>query len=460
MSDGRPRAHDLSTRILYGLLLGAAAGSALNLLSKPAKDAPPSPVYDAALWFADNVANPAGQVFLRILFMVVVPLVFCSLTLGVAGIGSLKSLGRLGARALGWFVGTTALAVAIGLLLVNTVQPGRQIDAAKAAEIRAEFQGDAGTRLQQAREGTGFSVDTFVRIVPRNVVKAAGDERETLGVIFFALMVGIALTALSQEGTRTFREFLRTLYDCCVVILGYAMRLAPYGVAGLIFTVTLKLGIDVLGTLLAYVAVALGGLLLHQFVVLGILARTFGGVAPREFFRRTRLLMVTAFSTSSSNATLPTTMRTAIDEFGVPERIAGFVLPLGATMNMNGTALFEGVAVLFLAQVAGVDLSLASQALVILLAVLTAIGAAGVPGGSLPLLAVVLGQVGVPPEMLGLILGVDRLVDMARTVPNVCSDLLCALWLTRGERGPPAGPPPLPPAGRGAILPAASGDPG
>jgi DAACS family dicarboxylate/amino acid:cation (Na+ or H+) symporter len=168
-------------------------------------------------------------------------------------------------------------------------------------------------------------------------------------------------------------------------------------------------------------------------VVVGFLVRRFTGVPPREFFSRARVMMATAFSTSSSNATLPTSLRTATEEFGVPQNVAGFVLPLGATMNMNGTALFEGVVVLFLAQVAGVELTLGAQATVIVLAVLTAIGAAGVPGGSLPLLAVVLSQVGVAPEMLGLIIGVDRIIDMARTVPNVTSDLVCAMWVARKE---------------------------
>jgi Na+/H+-dicarboxylate symporter len=228
-----------------------------------------------------------------------------------------------------------------------------------------------------------------------------------------------------------FLDVLQVLYDLCVTILGFAMKLAPLGVAGLIFTVTVKLGFDILVALAYYVAVVLLGLVVHQFVVLGILGKVFAGVGPRALFGRSRTLMVTAFSTSSSNATLPTTIRTAVEEFRVPPQIAGFVLPLGATMNMNGTALFEGVSVLFLAQVAGVDLSLGTQAIVVCLAVLTAIGAAGVPGGSLPLLAVVLGQVGVPPDMLGLILGVDRLIDMTRTVPNVTSDLICSIWVAK-----------------------------
>ena len=184
---------------------------------------------------------------------------------------------------------------------------------------------------------------------------------------------------------------------------------------------------------MVYVGVAMAGLLIHQFVVLPALALFFAGVSPMRLLRGCRSLLVTAFSTSSSNATLPTTIRTAVDEFGVPPQIAGFVMPLGATMNMNGTALFEGVTVLFLAQVAGIELSLVSQLIVVLLSILTAIGTAGVPGGSLPLLAIVLAQVGVEPGMIALILGTDRIVDMTRTMPNVTSDLVCSLWLAKRE---------------------------
>lgn len=421
------------TKILLGLVVGALAGVYVNATWAPARGQPAGETYARCLWFADNVANPAGQVFLRMLFMVVVPLVFASLVLGVAGIGASGALGRVGARTIGWFLATTSLAVVLGLALVNVTRPGDAVDRAKADEIRALFQKDATTKIDQAQQGTGFGVDTFVNIVPRNVVRAAGDDRETLGVIFFALMLGIAATRYPAEKTKTFLDFLQTLYDLCVTVLGFAMKLAPYGVAGLIYTVTAKLGVDVIKALGFYVGVAIFGLLFHQFVVLGALVAVFARLNPFRFFARIRGLMVTAFSTSSSNATLPTTIRTATDEFGVPPTIAGFVMPLGATMNMNGTALFEGVTVLFLAQVAGVELSLGSQAAVLGLAVLTAIGAAGVPGGSLPLLALVLAQVGVPPDMLGLILGVDRLVDMTRTVPNVTSDLVGALWVARKE---------------------------
>jgi DAACS family dicarboxylate/amino acid:cation (Na+ or H+) symporter len=422
----------LPTRILLGLVLGAAAGTTLNLLLAPAKGVE-SVAYDRLQWVANNVANPVGQVFLRLLFMVVVPLVFCSLVCGVAGIGDLRRLGRIGRRTILWFLGTTALATCLGLLLVNAFEPGKSLDAQTALEVKTLFASKAKETMDNAARGTGFGIDTFLSIIPKNVVAAAADPSAALGVIFFALMIGIAVTRLPAERTRVFVDFLQTFYDACVEVLGFAMRLAPYGVFGLVFAVTAKLGLPVIAALGYYVVVAMAGLLLHQFVVLPLLAYGLVGLTPRMFLGRARGLLVTAFSTSSSNATLPTTIRTAVDEFGVPPSVANFVLPLGATMNMNGTALFEGVAVLFLAQVAGVELPLVSQAIVIALAVLTAIGTAGVPGGSLPLLTIVLSQVGVPPDMIGLIIGVDRLVDMTRTMPNVSSDLLCSVWITKKE---------------------------
>jgi DAACS family dicarboxylate/amino acid:cation (Na+ or H+) symporter len=221
-----------------------------------------------------------------------------------------------------------------------------------------------------------------------------------------------------------------------MVIIGFAMRLAPIGVAALIFSVTAKFGFDVLRSLALYVITVLAALTIHQFGVIGLLAKLVIGINPRSFFSRVRALMVTAFSTSSSNATLPTTIRTAEENFGVPREVAGFVLPLGATMNMNGSAMFEGMTVLFLAQVFGISLDIFTQVIVVVLSVITAIGVAGVPGGSIPLLVMVMAMVGIPGEGIALILGVDRILDMARTVPNVTGDLLTSLIVARSERLP------------------------
>ena len=431
-SGARKRGLSLPTKILIGLVVGASVGLTLNLLYAPELGGVKSSTYVEIEWYADKVVKPFGDLFLRLLFMVVVPIVFSSLFLGVAGLGSVQKLGSLGGRTLLWFLGTTVAAVLLGIFLVTVIAPGKAVSPEVAAQIKAQYLGDAQARIQQGAQAKGW-IQMLVDIVPRNVVGAAADNGKVLGLIFFALVLGAAAIRLPAERTRVLRELLEGIYELCVRVLGWVMQLAPYGVACLIFHATAKLGIDVMKLVGFYFLTAMGGLLLFQVVVITALAKVFAGLSPGRFYRGCRTLIVTAFSTSSSNATLPTTIRTATDEFGAPKEIAGFVMPLGATMNMNGTALFEGVSILFLAQVYGTPLGIGQQLLVVGMAVLTAIGAAGVPGGSIPLLAIVLTQVNVPPEMLALILGVDRLVDMTRTVPNVTSDLVCSLWLARRE---------------------------
>jgi DAACS family dicarboxylate/amino acid:cation (Na+ or H+) symporter len=412
----------LHTKILIGLVLGALGGTISNLVLQGDPQ---------LMWVVDNILNPIGQVFLRMLFMVVIPLVFTSVTLGVASLGDPRRIGRIGAKTLGYFLFTTALAATIGLIMVNAIQPGNAIDEVTRTALMTEFSSQAGERMQQA-SASRFGIDTFVNIVTRNPVKSAADG-DMLGLIFFSLVFGIALTLIPGERSEPVMKVLDGIAGAVMVIIGFAMKLAPIGVFGLIFTVTAKFGYQFLQSLLLYVVTVLAGLALHQFLVIPLLARTLAGVSPGEFFRGVRELVVTAFSTSSSNATLPTTIKTATRNFGVPKEIAGFVLPLGATMNMNGTALFEGMTVLFLAQVFGISLGLTTQIIVVVMAVITAVGVAGVPSGSIPLLVMVLGMVGVPGEGIALILGVDRILDMCRTVPNVTGDLLTSLVITRSE---------------------------
>jgi DAACS family dicarboxylate/amino acid:cation (Na+ or H+) symporter len=412
----------LHTKIFIGLLLGATLGTVGNLQFHGAP---------WLTWFTGNVAGPVGQVFLRMLFMVVVPLVFTSICLGVASLGDIRRIGRIGTKTLTFFLATTALAVVLGLTLVNLIRPGDQISPEVRDRLMAEYSSQAGERLVQAQE-TKFGIETFTNIVPRNPVEAAA-KGDMLGLIFFALVFGIALTLMPGERAGPVLRFLEGVGDAVMLMIGFAMKLAPYGVFALIFGVTAKFGFDVLRSLALYVVTVLLGLALHQFGVLTALARVIAGIRPREFLRRIETLMITAFGTSSSNATLPTTIRTATDRFGVPKEIAGFVLPLGATMNMNGTALFEGMTVLFLAQVFGVDLSLGTQVIVVIMSVITAVGVAGVPSGSIPLLVMVLGMVGVPGEGIALVLGVDRILDMSRTVPNVTGDLLTSIYITKSE---------------------------
>jgi DAACS family dicarboxylate/amino acid:cation (Na+ or H+) symporter len=299
------------------------------------------------------------------------------------------------------------------------------------AELLDTYSSLASDRISASKEN-GFGIHTFVNIVPRNPLAAASGG-DMLGLIFFTIVFGIALTKLPAAVSAPVIRVLDGIGQAVSVMIGFAMKIAPIGVTGLIFSVTAQFGLSVLRSLSLYVIMVLLALAIHQFGVITLLARVLVGIRPSDFFRRTRSLIVTAFSTSSSNATLPTTIRTAQEEFGVPKEIAGFVLPLGATMNMNGTALFEGMTVLFLAQVFGVDLSLPMQLVVVVMSVITAIGVAGVPGGSIPLLAMVLEIVGVPGTGIALILGVDRILDMSRTVPNVTGDLLTSLIVTKSE---------------------------
>jgi DAACS family dicarboxylate/amino acid:cation (Na+ or H+) symporter len=372
------------------------------------------------------VMEPVGQVFLRMLLMTVVPLVFCSLAVGVSQLGDLSQLGRIGVKTLGYFLVTTAMATVIGLVLVNTIQPGVGLPQETTDALQKAYGGKASRTSE-------FGIDTFVKIVPKNPIESATRTEDMLSVIFFALLVGIGLTMIRKDRSQAVLRVLEGIGDLMVVIIGFAMKLAPYGVFALIFTTTSRLGFEFVGMLGKYVLVVITGLAIHFFGGFSFLLWTFSRLNPLWFFNKVRNVVVTAFSTSSSNATLPTSIKTAEEELGVPPQIAGFVLPLGATMNMNGTALFEGVTVVFLAQVFNVPLDFGQQAIVILMAVITAIGAAGVPGGSIPLLMMVLATVGVPEQGIALVLGVDRILDMCRTTLNVIGDLTAATFITRSE---------------------------
>lgn len=420
----KTRGMSLHTRILLGLVLGAMCGIAVNLYGYHTGSQPQ--FIQPLLTY---VMDPLGQIFLRLLLMTVVPLVFASLAIGVAQFGDLGRLGRIGAKTFFFFVITMTLATTIGLVLVNTVQPGVGLPEETRQHLQETYAAKGG---EGAPRPASFGIQTFVNIIPRNPLLAA-TQMDMLGVIFFALLVGIGLTTIDRERGRALFVVLEAIGDVMVFIISLAMRFAPYGVFALIFAVTSRFGLDLLRQLGMYVGIVILGLAIQMFGVLSILVRVLAGLNPIVFFQKVRDVIVTAFSTSSSNATLPTSLKITQEELGVPGPVAGFVLPLGATMNMNGTALYEGVTTVFLAQVFGVSLSLTDQIIVVALSVLTAIGAAGVPGGSLPLLAMVLTSVGVPAEALGLILGVDRLLDMCRTTLNVVGDIAAAVFVARSE---------------------------
>jgi len=392
-------------------MVGAVGGSVLQL-------------------FAANVASPVGQIFLRLLLMTVIPLVFCSIVLGVAGLGDIRKVGRVGVRSIGYFLVSTAISATIGIVLVNLARPGEGL----SPEVRDQLMASYQTQVQglQAGGATKFGVDMLVNFFPRNPIQAAA-SMDMIGLIVFSLIFGAALTLIPEDKAKPVVRVLDAVGEAIVKIIGMAMKLAPYGVFGLIFYVTSRLGLDIVWKLGAYVLVVIVGLVIHGVGSLSLLVRVAGGLSPTVFFSRIRDSIVTAFSTSSSNATLPTNIAVAEQELKIPPQIAGFVLPLGSTMCMNGTALFEGVTVLFLAQLFGISLDLPTQLVVIVMSVITAVGAAGVPGGSLPLLMVVLASVGVPPEGIGVVLGVDRILDMCRTTVNVVGDLTAAVYVARTE---------------------------
>jgi len=410
----------LYQRILIGMLVGISAGIVANFVA---------PGDARLIWFAEHVSEPVGRIFLRLIFMVVVPLIVSALSLGVAGLGDVRTLGRIGFKTFLYTIGITAASVVTGLVFVNVLRPGEGLPEDVRAQLRTIMQSNKGA-VVAADSGVGF--DALLRIIPDNPLKAAV-QGDMLAVMFFALMMGVALATSPRPRVQPLIDVLEALYEVTMRIIEAAMRLAPYGVAALLFTLTARFGFTVLRQLLAYVVVVLLGLAFHQFVTYSLLVRYFSGIPPRLFFRRIREVMITAFSTSSSNATLPTALRVSEEGLGVPRDIASFVLTLGSTANQNGTALFEGVTVLFLAQFFGVDLSLGQQVMVVLMSVLAGVGTAGVPGGSLPLIMPVLVAVGVPGEGIGIILGVDRLLDMCRTVLNVTGDMTAATFVARSE---------------------------
>jgi len=411
----------LHTKIFIGLLAGGLSGLAVNVWAGGAA---------WVGWVNTNVAGPVGQVFLRILFMTVVPLVFTSIALGVTQLGDIRKVGRVGVRSLGYFLLSTVISAAIGILLVNLVRPGVGVPVEVRQQLLDAYRGQVAALPAGAT--TKFGVDFFVNIVPRNPIQAAANL-DMLGIIFFALVFGAALTLLPEGKARPLVQVLDAIGDAIAKIIGMAMKLAPYGVFGLIFVVTSLLGWDILRKLLGYVVVVLVGLLIHGAVSLSLLVRFLGGLRPSIFWRRITPSIVTAFTTSSSNATLPTNIAVAEDELRIPPKIAGFVLSLGSTMCHNGTALYEGVTVLFLAQLFGVDLTLGQQVIAMIMSVITAVGTAGVPGGSLAPLMVVCVTVGVPPEVVGVVYGVERILDMSRTTLNVCGDLTAAVYVARTE---------------------------
>lgn len=435
--DGSPRpAHAAGAAgILVGLGLGLALGLAANVWQRQVADTPP--VVAAATWVADVV----GNLFLRLMFVAVLPLVFSALALAVVEMGDLRKLGRIGLRTLLFSALLSGTAVLIGLGLVNLIQPGKVLSAAGRDALVAREAAATERVLEKAGAAKPLA-RVLIDLVPQNplqemagAIDGSSPGNGMLAVMVFSLLVGAAIASRPDRGGPLV-AWLEAWHAVAMTLIGWALAVAPIGAGCLVFTMAARLGFDVVLSLFWFAATVLAGLGLQLVLVYPLVLRVFAGRSPASFLRNAAPAMEVAFGTSSSNATLPTALKVAEDGLRLPRDTARFVLTVGATGNQNGTALYEGVVVLFLAQVYGVELSTAQQVQVVLMSILAGIGTAGVPGGSLPLIAVLARSVGVPAAGIGLIFGVDRLLDMCRTVLNVTGDLVVASCVAGRQPGP------------------------
>ncbi|MBL8536556.1 MAG: dicarboxylate/amino acid:cation symporter [Hyphomonadaceae bacterium] len=415
--------------MLLGFAAGLGAGLWVNI--NVGADAP---------WvetLTSGVTGPIGQIFLGLLFMLVLPLLFSAIVGGVAEMGDLSALGRVGWKTLLMTIFVSAIAVIIGLAAVNFFRPGDGIDAALAQSLLTEYADGARGIVENAPERVDLG-QFFLDLVPRNVFAAAAGN-QVLPLMVFAVFFGVGLVLVKSPATDALQQVIHGLFEVMMKLLNIVIKFAPIAIACLMFNLAALFGWELLARLAAYAGVAIGAMALHMFVVYPLVLLVFARKNPFAFFAQIREPLVVAFSTASSNATLPVSLKAAETELNLPRRIARFVLTVGATANQNGTALFEGVTVLFLAQFFGVDLSMNQQLVVMFVCILGGIGTAGVPAGSLPVIAMILAMVGVPAEGIGIILGVDRFLDMCRTTLNVTGDLVIANVVARGEpEGAPA----------------------
>ncbi len=404
MAERRPFWRELHWQVLVAMAAGLAVG--------------------AAFPDAGRAVGILGDLFLRLLKMIIVPLIFFSLASGVASLGDLRAAGRIGGRTLVYYLCTTAVAITIGLVLVNVIRPGvgRELPLGEAPQ----FAGAQGLSL----------ADLLEKLVPDNPVAAMSESRY-LQVIVFAIAVGAFLTLLEGRHRESWQDLVDGGFELFMAMTGAVIRLAPIGVLALVARTVAEAGLAVLGPLGMYMLTLALALAVHALVVLPLVLYLVGGRRPGPYATAFLPALLTAFSTASSNATLPLTMECAEERAGIPNRVASFVLPLGATVNMDGTALYEAVAVVFIAQAYGVHLGLGQQLTILLTALLASVGAAGIPMAGLVMMAIVLRSVGLPLEGIGLIVGVDRILDMARTAVNVWGDSVGCAVIARLERDVP-----------------------
>lgn len=420
----------LHTQIIIGLVLGLGFGLLVIKTAIPNS-------------FTLDYIKPIGTIFINSLKMIAVPLVLASLIVGVSNLGDISKLSRIGGKTIGTYLLTTIASVSIGLLLVNIFAPGKSLPAETRENLMSMYEGDAGSRVGQAAELQKQSpLQPLVDIVPQNVFQATTDNAAMLQVVFFAIIVGVSLLQIQKSKAAPVIAFFDGMNDVIIQIVNYIMLIAPYGVFALMASLIVEIAgdnpdsaIQLLLALLKYSLVVVGGLLTMILLVYPLILMAFTKVKYMDFFRAIRPAQLLAFSTSSSSATLPVTMKQVEEELGVSEEVSSFVLPLGATVNMDGTSLYQGVAAVFIAQALGMDLSLTQQLMIVLTATLASIGSAGVPGAGLIMLIIVLESIGVPAAGIALIIAPDRILDMFRTVVNVTGDAtVCTIVAsTEGE---------------------------
>ncbi len=401
----------LHTKILIGLCLGVVLGLILGEKA--------------------TAIEPIGKIFLRLITLIVVPLVFISLMLGTASVGDIKKVGRMGIKTLAYFIITTVIAITIGLLVANLTQPGRGLSKDTQEQLYKSYEAKAQVGLERLKQKPS-TIQFLIDIVPSNPIQALA-EGNMLQVIFLALLFGTVLTMIKKEKSTTLLSFLDAVNDAVIQVVHVAMKLAPLGVLALIAAVVGQFGLNILVTLLKYSLAVIGGLALYTFTINTVAVGLLGKMSPSRFYKGIRAPMLFAFSTSSSSATLPVSMD-ALDNMGIERKFSSFVLPLGATINMDGTALYQGVSAVFIAQIYGLPLTLGDQLTIVLMATLASIGAAGVPTAGIVMLIMVLKQVGIPLEGLALILGVERILDMCRTTTNVIGNLAASVVIREWEK--------------------------
>ena len=401
----------LHTKIFIGLILGVIVG----------------------LVFGEKatIIEPVGTIFLRLITMIVVPLVLVSLMLGTASLGDIRKLGRIGIKTVVYFTITTTIAISIGLVLANGIQPGTGLREEVKAELYKSYESSAQVGIQKMEEKPSLK-DILIKIVPTNPVKSL-IEGNMLQVIFLGLLFGMILTLIKKEKSEHLIKVLDGVNDAIIQVVHIAMRLAPYGVLALIAAVIGQYGVGILVTLLKYSLVVIGGLFIYTFTINSLTVGFLGRINPLSFYKAVKEAMIIAFSTSSSNAALPVSME-CVEHIGVSREYSSFVIPLGATINMDGTALYQGVAAVFIAQIYGIPLALTDQVTIVLMATLASVGAAGVPAAGIITLAMVLKQIGIPLEGIALILGVDRFLDMCRTTTNIIGDMACSVVIKESEK--------------------------